>query len=503
MWTDPKTGKQMILQGGQWVEFNPATDPIAQRITAAGGPLQAVRAANAPFIPGQGITPQIQSMLNTYQQGRPVPGIAPVTVGAAPVAQPGQMVAPTVGPQQVANSFNATAPTIGPAALAAAAQAHAAAMQAARIDQGQSNQTRFQQEQSILGLQNAAAGKVPSAAELQEIQTRDANVANQYAIAAALQGRSPGGALQQASSSIGAINAKAAADAGILRAQEQATARQQLAQTLEGVRTGDINVATSQAGLENTANLTNANNFTGVSQSNALLGTNVSVANAAQQNVLAQKQADLQSQAALQNANLATQTSQYNAGQGNTLTALQANLLSTAGVTNANNATSIANTNANNATTLQAKQAEIAQQTAVDNVANVLKARGLDDAQVQAFLQQLVTSKGQDITGTNQAQANANALALGQGDLALRNAILNWTKTVDVVGGIAGAAGSLLTAAGTAGGNDYIKSLFANGQAPGYTPTPYTGVDNGPGANASDTAGNIGPVSSDNPLGTG
>jgi hypothetical protein len=32
---------------------------------------------------------------------------------------------------------------------------------------------------------------------------------------------------------------------------------------------------------------------------------------------------------------------------------------------------------------------------------------------------------------------------------------------------------------------------------------PYAGVDYGAGANASDTAGNIGPVSTDNPFGTG
>lgn len=464
-------------------------------------------------VPGgaSGITPQINNMLTTYQN-RTAPSVAPVTVGSPQQAQASYSTAPTLGATQQANATNATAARVGPAERASASLATAAnlgpsaqanAQQAnsslagqTTIDQGQSNQTRGQQQTSLSDLFSASRGLTPSAAELQLRQTTDRNVANQLALASALQGRSVGGALKQASDASGQINAQAAADSAVLRAQEQAQARNAYSSALSGVRGQDIGVAESQAGLTQGVNLANAQNLTGVSQSNAALGTGVSQSNAALQNAQDQQRAAFQQATALQNAQNQTGVSQFNAGQGNQLTAEQAQLANAVAMQNANNQTGVSQFNAGQgnqmsqyqaglqsasalqnaqlgtqtsqfnagqANTLIGQQATIQQQSAMANVDAQLKQQGLDDQQRAAFLQALVTSKGQDITGANQAQANANALALGQGNLALQNAIAAWAKTKDVVSGV----GALATGAGA---SDYIKQLLANGSAPGYTP---------------------------------
>jgi hypothetical protein len=93
-----------------------------------------------------------------------------------------------------------------------------------------------QQQANINDLANAAAGRVASPAQLQLQQQAARNAANQYGLAAALQGRSPGGALRQASMGSVATQADANTQMAILRAKEQADARNALIQALSSAR---------------------------------------------------------------------------------------------------------------------------------------------------------------------------------------------------------------------------------------------------------------------------
>jgi hypothetical protein len=93
-----------------------------------------------------------------------------------------------------------------------------------------------QQQANINSLAMAASGRVPSPAELQLQQQAARNAANQYGLAAALQGRSPGGALRQASMGSVATQADANTQAAILRAKEQADARNAMIQALASAR---------------------------------------------------------------------------------------------------------------------------------------------------------------------------------------------------------------------------------------------------------------------------
>lgn len=107
------------------------------------------------------------------------------------------------------------------------------------VDNTQSQQTRTQQQDALDALKAAANGTVPSAAELQMRQQASRNAAQQYALAATLQGRSPGGALRQASIGDAMVQGQTNADAGTLRATEQANARNAYTTALGGVRGQD------------------------------------------------------------------------------------------------------------------------------------------------------------------------------------------------------------------------------------------------------------------------
>lgn len=93
-----------------------------------------------------------------------------------------------------------------------------------------------QQQAAISQLAQAAAGNVPSPAELQMRQAADRGAAQSFGLASALQGRSPGGALRNALQSNASILGRTNADAGILRARETADARGQLVGALQGVQ---------------------------------------------------------------------------------------------------------------------------------------------------------------------------------------------------------------------------------------------------------------------------
>jgi hypothetical protein len=94
--------------------------------------------------------------------------------------------------------------------------------------------------QSIADLVAASHGATPSAAELQLQKQAGINAANQFGVAAALQGRNPGSALRSARMGALATQGQTNIDAAILRAKEQADARNALNAALAQQRQQDL-----------------------------------------------------------------------------------------------------------------------------------------------------------------------------------------------------------------------------------------------------------------------
>lgn len=167
--------------------------------------------------------------------------------GLAAAAGPGAPIDTSSADSETARA-NALADALGGQAGAAGAQAD--------TDRGLGAQTRAQQQDSITGLTAAANGTAPSAAELQLKQQADIDASRQYGLAAALQGNNPNAALRQASLGAATIAGTTNENAAINRANEQATARGQLATTLANVRAGDQGATNTDVGQQN--NLTGA-----------------------------------------------------------------------------------------------------------------------------------------------------------------------------------------------------------------------------------------------------
>ncbi|MEP6652757.1 MAG: hypothetical protein ABJA82_05335, partial [Myxococcales bacterium] len=184
---------------------------------------------------------------------------------------------------------------------------------ATTLDQQQQAEFR-QNQQTLLGYLNGAIdGTAPSVAKLQLDEATQRNEANQLGLAsAASRGGNSALAMRTAANNIGMINQKAAADAALLRAQEIATARGQYGDVANSGRTTDVSIAGQNAGLQ-----------TGVSQSNAQLGTTANITG----------------------ATLNQKTSSENAGNAVAVNSLRAQLAQAAQTTNANNNLSAGTTN--------------------------------------------------------------------------------------------------------------------------------------------------------------
>lgn len=243
-------------------------------------------------------------------QNRAAPQVGPApTVTAAQAGPAATAQAPSLGPMERPQAVFAAAPQsvnadrvhevyINPiervkaAQIAQAQQARSQQANAAQIDTGQQNQFRNQQMDLLSALTASANGTGgPSAAQMQLQKGVDQAIAVQRAQAAGAHGTGTVTANLQAANNIGTLTQTSAADAAILRANEQQQARQQLLAGLQGARATDVDLATSQAGFQNATNLTNAQ-----------LGTSVNLANAHEANVVNMTQAQLQQQAAMGNA---------------------------------------------------------------------------------------------------------------------------------------------------------------------------------------------------------
>lgn len=150
----------------------------------------------------------------------------------------------------------------------------------------QADQTRAIQMRGLSGLETAANGTAPSAAEIQGQKALADAVQAQRSSAVNMRGVSPALANHLAAQGAAAVQAGAVGDAAALRAQEQAAARGAFATALSQTRAQDL----SGSQLQQNAALTNA----GFQQQTVL-------ANAAnqQQAAMANQSATLQNQAQL------------------------------------------------------------------------------------------------------------------------------------------------------------------------------------------------------------
>lgn len=136
-----------------------------------------------------------------------------------------------------------------------------------QLDTAAADQLRQRQFGSLDDLAAAARGEVASPAEIQLRQQTAKNNAATFGAARALGGRSAGGAGRAATLASTDANIRTNADAGLLRATEQANARNALISALSGVRGQDIDISQANANLGQAAN---ANNLQSQTQANAL-----------------------------------------------------------------------------------------------------------------------------------------------------------------------------------------------------------------------------------------
>lgn len=439
--------------------INQQTSDITAGLRAQYAADQADRAA-----PLAGATPPAQASLAT------VPGLPRVAdIGAAQA--PGSQLQ-RVGNITAANAAPTTLARVDP-------------ITGATIDQGASDQTRGQQETSLAGLRAAATGAVPSAAELQLRQTTDRNVKNQYALAAALQGRSAGGALKQASDATGDLNAQAAADAAVLRANEQAAARTAESNALSGVRGQDIGVATSQAGLTQGAQVQNQN--TGVQQNTTAANLE---ANNKQFNAGLKQAADITNQGAgiTQNATqfgADTDLSKYNAGLRQATAVQNQNVGVTQNATQFNAATEISKLNATLGTDVSKFTASQVQALSLANQDAQLRQRGLDDQRRSVILTAMMQAQGLGLQGVSAAAVAQNMQAaqqLAREQLAASTSQADRAYWTNVIASTlqAGAAGySLLNQAGKVPSVNLGGNSTVNGEQLPVGSSSYPGETNG------------------------
>jgi len=383
-------------------------------------PLTSTPVAGSPSFAGinqqtNDITAGLRAQYAASQADRSIPIAAPTAPGQASQAtvanlpRVADVSASQAAGEQLQRVGNITASSADPTTLA-----RVDPITGATIDQGASNQTRAQQETSLAGLRAAATGAVPSAAELQLRQSTDRNIKNQYALAAALQGRSAGGALKQASDAAGELDAQSAADAAVLRAKEQSDARNAESAALSGVRGQDIGVATSQAGLTQGAQVQNQN--VGVQQNTT--AANLDAGNK-QFNAGLKQAADITNQGAgiTQNAtqfNADTDLSKYNAGLRQAADIQNQNTGVTQNATAFGAANDIAKFNATATDAMTRFNATQQQALAIANQDAQLRARQIDDAHRQVILTAMLQAQGLGIQGVSAAAVQQNMLAAQQ-----------------------------------------------------------------------------------------
>lgn len=140
-----------------------------------------------------------------------------------------------------------------------AATAQSATAQAAGINAAPQGEVRKQQMALLGQLTQAANGQGPSAAQSMLTAATDRNLQQSAALANSQRGGMGGAAAaRQVQAQAGVAGQQAANDAATLRVQEQQAAMGMLSQLSGSVRGQDMDLATQQAGLQQQANLANA-----------------------------------------------------------------------------------------------------------------------------------------------------------------------------------------------------------------------------------------------------
>lgn len=200
----------------------------------------------------------------------------------------------------------ANAALMGDAPLAAAQRA-----EAARVAQQQQAQFREGQLGLTRSLDDVVSGRAPSVAEMQgtrQIGNLQRNIMGNAAAAA--RGGNAALALRTALAETARLGGDAVANAAMLRAQEAATARGQMAGVLEAGRSADIGLAGQDAQFTQAANVENARLAQQVALANQ--GAQMTAATTNQQ---AQQAVNLANQRAIQEANQSNAQFQQTASQ--------------------------------------------------------------------------------------------------------------------------------------------------------------------------------------------
>lgn len=205
------------------------------------------------------------------------------------------------------------APTLGDATT----------INAAVIDQAKQAEFRNQQMALAQALQAQSMGQGPSLANQQLKMGTDRNLAQAMAMAGSMRGGNAAAGMRGLQNQTSMINQQAAQQAALTRMQEQMSAREQLGGVLNAGRVSDIGLATSQAGLNQSADLANqqAKNQFMIQSQNAGLqqqGLNDAMARFYQGGMVDQNQFGINSQQELERLRLQRELGmgQINAGIG-------------------------------------------------------------------------------------------------------------------------------------------------------------------------------------------
>lgn len=202
---------------------------------------------------------------------------------------------PTATAGQIARPDMVDAARIAPAAQAQAQQASAAgAGRTVMTVGGNGGATQGAAADMVM---RRAQGLGPSVAEI-SLRNSINDINNQQrSIAAGARGSGIGAARRRAAREISLQQGNAASAAALGKAQETIAAQNTLAGLSTEMRGQDIGVASTQANLDQTRNLANAQNETQTSIANAGLGTNVGISNAEAVNRRATTQAGFEQEA--------------------------------------------------------------------------------------------------------------------------------------------------------------------------------------------------------------
>lgn len=357
-----------------------AAPPQTQGPSIYGGPASSMEAAQSMGAPQIDTSALSARALAIKPQAIAAPGaITAPDISGAPgakaqqIRQPGAITTEQVGAQQ-----------IGPVGLGADATANKQSQDAAQAM-----------------LKGAAAGTAPSAAEALLRKGIDENEGAALGMAATLQGSRPGLALRTGLQASRAAVAKSAADMAALRANEQATGRQQYAEATTSARGQDIQAASTN--LQAQVDTLKAN------QQAALAAGNANAANALQaqiQTLQSQLDASKANQQAALQATLATQSTQADLTKANAANQLQAQIVSMQQqieVAKQNAANALAAGQSNQAAALQAQIATMNSQL---DALKANQAAALSTATVNAGLTQQANQTNATLA-QNQSQFGA------------------------------------------------------------------------------------------------